>query len=215
MNDKKEQVSQDNQSTEASTATKGCMIGAIFGIILFIAALITAVIVLVLTLFSDDNTFGNWDFGFIDDVNGFLSEEFNEGIADGNTISATVAGLHIVVNDYYYEDIGMHEISDEGSEAFIIDVTIANEERETYALTPSAFHLEIDGENAYPYYDGSMRVNGEGANTGDYRDYMVKGDAERYLIVFEVSPYIDFNQDKTLVFSHYFDDEEASFDLPH
>ncbi len=215
MNEKKEQVSQDNQSTEASTATKGCMIGAIFGIILFIAALITAVIVLVMSLLSDDNFLNDLDFGFIDDINSYLTDEFNTDTADGAVTSAEVAGLYITVNDYYYEDIGMHEISSDGDEAFIVEVIIENEARDQYALTPSAFHLEIDGVNAYPYYDGTTRVNSEDADTGDYREYMIEGETERFLVVFEVPSYIDFNQDKTLVFSHYFDGEEVSFDLPH
>lgn len=214
--DKKHQEPANEQSPKGAGAGNiGCMIAAIAGIILFIAVIVTAVIVLVMSLFSEDNFFSDWDFGFIDDVNNYLAESLNEDSADGAVSSAEVAGLYIQINDYYYEDIGMYERSDAGAEAFILEVTVTNEERETYALTPSSFHLEIDGINAYPYFDGSMRVNSDTSDTGEYRDYMIQGDRERFLVVFEVPSYIDFNQDKTLVFTNYLDDEQATFNLPH
>lgn len=215
MDEKNAQVQNDDQVESASKSSLGCMIGAIIGIILVLAVIVTAVIVFVLSLFSNDNMFSDWDFGFIDDVNNYLAESFNDDGVDGDGISAKVAGLHVVINDYYYDDIGMSEMKSSGDEVFIIDFTIANEDRDHYALTPSAFHLEIDGQNAYPYYDGSNRINDESSTTSDYRDYLLEDEAGSYLIVFEIPSYIDFNQDKTLVFSHYLDGEEASFELPH
>lgn len=193
------------------------MVGAIIGIILFIAAIITAVVIIVMSLFSDNDMFGDWDFGFIDDMNQYLAETFDGDTVVGEPVSAKVAGLHLVVNDYYYEDIGMSElnrIGEMGEDAFIVDVTISNEERDQYSVTPSAFHLDVGGTNAYPYFDGSTRINGDDPDTGEYREYLFPGETERYLVVFEVPSYIDFEQDKTLVFSHYLDNEEAHFELP-
>lgn len=196
--------------SEASTATKGCMLGVIFIILLIIAAVITAIIVVALNLFSDENSFGDFDFdfSFMDDITGIFesdTESDTTDTSDGDSITQEIGGLRITLNDAYFNE------NDE--EQYIVDVNIESIDREYYTPSATAFHIETENGNAYAYTDESREVNDRESGTGEFNQMLEVGTEARYLLAFHVSEYLDFDVDKTLVFRDYREDDEISFDL--
>ena len=169
-----------------------------------ISAIITGIIVIALSFFSDENPLGNLEFGFIDDINEFLDSEMDSN-NDTSSMSQEIAGISVAVNDYY------HDADD--NTIYIVDISVGNEDKEYFSLSPNAFHIETGDGNTYAYTDLSREYSTQESDTGVFNEPVEIGTEERYLIAFQIPSYLDFNSSKTFVYDMYVEDEQLRFDL--
>ncbi|MFC3899550.1 hypothetical protein [Aliicoccus persicus] len=205
----------DLTPSEASAATKGCMLGVIFIILLIIAAVVTALIVFALNFFSDENMFEDFEFTLFDDITEFFESD-SETDSDSNSNNTSdssgvfpqteeIGGLRITVNNAYFNESNDRQ--------FIVDANIENIDRDYYSPSVTAFHIFTENGNAYAYTDDSREINNRESDTGEFNQQLEVGSEERFLIAFHVPEYLEFDVEKSLIFKDYQDDEEASFDL--